>query len=244
VFSRDGSVLAVTRSTDVAVILWDEAVVLDPTTGEELFRRPPLRGEGGDLNLAGGAALTPDGGLVAFADISGVRVWSTAGEPRYTVPLHGRATDFTFSPDGRLLATASDLGEVVLSRAADGERVGVVATAVPEDVRSHTSASVRTLAFSPNGLLLAVGSENGDVDIWELANGHQVASIRGTPMATDQLSFSPDSSRLAVPSNDGSITLYVVNLEEQIELARQRLVRGFTDGECRQYLHLETCPAS
>ena len=31
---------------------------------------------------------------------------------------------------------------------------------------------------------------------------------------------------------------------EQIELARQRLLRGFTDGECRQYLHLETCPAS
>jgi WD40 repeat protein len=123
----------------------------------------------------------------------------------------------------------------MLSRAADGERVDVLAAA---------SGSVRALAFSPNSRLLAIGNESGDVQIWDVRSRRQVASIRGTHGALVQLAFTPDGSRLAVATDDGSVTLSVVSLDEQIELARQRLVRGFTDGECRQYLHLETCPAS
>ena len=248
VFSRDGSVLAVTRNADGKIGpdtpgqgageegCRAEGRVLDVRTGEELFRRPLVRGDGGTFNnVAGGASFAPDGEMVAFADLSAVRVWSTTGEPLYAVSLQGRATDFAFSPDGKLLAAASNLGNVVLSRAADGERV---------DVLPAASGSVRAPAFSPNGRLLAIGDESGDVQIWDLPSRRQVASIRGTHGALVQLAFTPDGSRLAVASDDGSVTLYVVSLDEQIELARQRLVRGFTDSECRQYLHLETCPAS
>jgi WD40 repeat protein len=248
VFSRDGSVLAVTRNDDGKIGPdtpgkgageeggGPEGLVLDVPTGEELFRRPLVRGDGGTfINVAGGASFAPDGEIVAFADLSAVRVWSTAGEPLYAVSLQGRATDFAFSPDGKLLAAASDLGNVMLSRAADGERVDVLAAA---------SGSVRALAFSPNSRLLAIGNESGDVQIWDVRSRRQVASIRGTHGALVQLAFTPDGSRLAVATDDGSVTLYVVSLDEQIELARQRLLRGFTDGECRQYLHLETCPAS
>jgi hypothetical protein len=32
-----------------------------------------------------------------------------------------------------------------------------------------------------------------------------------------------------------------VRLEDQIELARDRLARGFTDEECRRYLNAQTC---
>ena len=34
------------------------------------------------------------------------------------------------------------------------------------------------------------------------------------------------------------------DLDDLIAIANERLTRGFTDDECRQYLHLERCPAA
>lgn len=36
--------------------------------------------------------------------------------------------------------------------------------------------------------------------------------------------------------------LYVLGIEELIELASERVTRKLTDEECRRYLHRERCP--
>jgi hypothetical protein len=38
------------------------------------------------------------------------------------------------------------------------------------------------------------------------------------------------------------VSLHVLDLEELIELARDRVRRGFTDEECQTYLHVPSCP--
>ncbi len=37
--------------------------------------------------------------------------------------------------------------------------------------------------------------------------------------------------------SDGTVNVYTVSVEELMEVARSQLSRGFTDEECRTYLH-------
>lgn len=226
-FSRDSSLVAISAIT-LNGIARVEGEVVETTTGDVVMSPAFVDG------YFGGPAFAADGQSVAFALVSAVQVWSTDGSSRYSVPLPGRTTDFAFSPDGSILAAASDAGAVVLANAEDGDRVAVLEAG---------SANVGTLAFSPDGSLLATGGKNGVVKIWNLASRQQVASIPGHPGGIVELAFSPDGSRLAAASNDGTVLLHPVAIEDVIALARSRLVRGLTDEECRRYLHLEECPA-
>jgi hypothetical protein len=52
--------------------------------------------------------------------------------------------------------------------------------------------------------------------------------------------FSPDGKRLAVTSQDG-IEIFLVELEDIIQLAQSRLMRSFTPLECLQYAIRSDC---
>jgi len=41
---------------------------------------------------------------------------------------------------------------------------------------------------------------------------------------------------------DGTTRVYAVEVDELVALAQSRLTRWFTPEECRQYLHMDTCP--
>jgi WD40 repeat protein len=53
--------------------------------------------------------------------------------------------------------------------------------------------------------------------------------------------FSPDGRYVATAGSDGAINVYIVSVEELVEVARSRLSRDFTNEECRRYLHLPMC---
>lgn len=60
----------------------------------------------------------------------------------------------------------------------------------------------------------------------------------------DGLAFSPDGRKLATASRgDQTVRVYALQIDDLMNLARSRLTRTLTDNECRQYLHLEACPA-
>ena len=56
------------------------------------------------------------------------------------------------------------------------------------------------------------------------------------------LAFSRDGRFLAVGGSDGSVRVYVIPIDDLIDLARSRLTRNLTEEECRRYLHLDRCP--
>ena len=64
-----------------------------------------------------------------------------------------------------------------------------------------------TLALSPNGLLLAAGTEGGEVLLWDARSLAPLAKLPGSAPAT-ALAFAPDSARLAVGRQNRVIDLF------------------------------------
>jgi WD40 repeat protein/energy-coupling factor transporter ATP-binding protein EcfA2 len=141
-------------------------------------------------------------------------------------------------PTGRLIATnpgrSPGQSQVVeLWDAATGERVATLP--------GHT-ATVTDLAFSPDGSRLATSSEDGTVRLWDTDTGDAVVVLHGHFGVVGSVAFSPDGTRLATVGVDGLVRVWTLDRDELVEIAEGELTRTFTDEECRQYLHVPTCP--
>ncbi|KAL3456232.1 hypothetical protein BJX64DRAFT_294281 [Aspergillus heterothallicus] len=68
--------------------------------------------------------------------------------------------------------------------------------------------SVGSLAFSPNGRLLASGSRDDTVKIWDLVTGATIHILHGHWRFVTSVAFSPDGERLASGSSDGTVCLW------------------------------------
>jgi WD40 repeat protein len=68
--------------------------------------------------------------------------------------------------------------------------------------------TITALAFAPDGMRIAVGTETGMVNVYTVADGKLLASLPGAEGALFALAFTPDSKRLATGGLDGRVRLY------------------------------------
>ncbi|GAA4323684.1 hypothetical protein GCM10023086_49610 [Streptomyces venetus] len=163
-------------------------------------------------NMVHNVAFSPDGSLLAAATHSGVQVVETETW-RSVTPLFGDSplywvTDVAFSPDGLHIAFAQssftrnvqfwDVENRVLAGQSQRGRTG----------------TVNALAYSPDSRLLAVGTEELGVSVWDVTDdppsererrgrvdgSEDVGSVR-------DVAFSPDGRFLAVAGTAG-LTLW------------------------------------
>jgi WD40 repeat protein len=137
------------------------------------------------------------------------RLLATQNAPLSThLTGHGVVTRATFSPDGRLLASASWDNTIKLWDTSDPNNPQPVG----QPLRGHTGI-VTSVAFSPDGKTLVSSGMDKSVRLWDAANPADAKEL--TAPLTDsghvyQVAFSPDDRTLAVASDDGNIRLWDV----------------------------------
>ena len=89
-------------------------------------------------------------------------------------------------------------------------------------LEGHTDG-VAAVSFSPDGSLLASGSSDGTILLWDMRSRERVATLGHTD-GVAAVSFSPDGSLLASGSSDGTILLWDMRSRERVATL------GHTDG--------------
>lgn len=98
------------------------------------------------------------------------------------------------------------------------------------------------VAFSPDGKTLATVGFDTVVRLWGVQDGNEILALTGNQAPITSVDISPDGKQLVTGSADGSVRVYALDIEDLMELARQRLTRRFTDQECQKFLHMDACP--
>jgi WD40 repeat protein/serine/threonine protein kinase len=75
----------------------------------------------------------------------------------------------------------------------------------PVDVNS---GSVRAMAFTPDGGILALGSDDAKVDLFEFRTGATIRVLTGHTQAVVRIAYSPDGVLLASAAMDGTVMIW------------------------------------
>lgn len=152
----------------------------------------------------GVVAATPDGQLLAFSDNDRIQIWNIAqntflGE----LPGHVDAViALTFSPDGKLLASASRDQTALLWEVSSGDLLRDLSKPANEPLG---------LAFSPDGNRLAVADSAGGIRYWEMSSLRDIAYVPTGDQSLSALAFSPDGKWFAVGGEQGFLSLWDVS---------------------------------
>ncbi|WP_424099728.1 AAA-like domain-containing protein [Moorena producens] len=111
-----------------------------------------------------------------------------------------RIRGVTFSPDGKILATASADNTVKLWTI-EGREL--------QTLEGH-SDNVWSVNFSPDGKTLASASEDGRIKLWNVEDGTELKTLKSYNKKLTSVSFSPDGKTLASAGFDGMVELWNV----------------------------------
>jgi WD40 repeat protein len=104
------------------------------------------------------------------------------------------------------------------------------------------SASVIHATYSPDGQHIASASYDGTTKLWDANTGEEILTLYGHNSGVGDVAFSPDGKRLFTTGADGTSRTYILDIEELLKLAKDKLTRELTVEECSKYLYQEECP--
>jgi WD40 repeat protein len=199
VFSQDGTLIA--WASDCELKLWDARA-----------GHPIEIAQQEDSLCVESLAFSPDGKtLVTGGDESGVRLWSV--ERRRLIQSLGesnKAHAVAFSPDGRTIAWGSDtlgkpFGEPVILNLWDLQSKKTLRRITLSDSLTGRVDQLQanfSIAFSPDGRLVAAGGTRQVVRVWDVQSGELIHELKGNNYDITSISFSPDGKTIASGSTD------------------------------------------
>jgi len=146
------------------------------------------------------AALSPDGKMVATADIEhNVRLWDARTGALLGEPLAGAGMSLAFSPDGQRLATGRS--KIIIWDVQRRKRIA--------ELEGHPGTSIDSLAFDATGnRLVSAGWDDHVAKVWNVGDGRLMATLVGHSERLMAAEFSPDGETIATGSFDRTARLW------------------------------------
>ncbi len=218
----------------LALLLGVEAYQRDPenaqtwTTLFQLLQFTPYRQQSGFEGPVSSVAVSPDGTVIAVASRDKISLiegthnqfgdlpW-TAGVV-YSLAFHAYKDGLVLAAGGCVAQGCSeDHGQLTLWKIVDGRASLITQETV------HRSL-VKSLAFSPDGALLASGSYDKTIFLWDMSDPEQperyIEPLIGHFSFVNSLAFSPDGETLISAGDDRNLFLWDVSRPARVLLLR------------------------
>jgi dipeptidyl aminopeptidase/acylaminoacyl peptidase len=131
----------------------------------------------------------------------------------------GNINAVAFSSDGNDLYTAGGQpgwgGDICRWNVAEGKAVKVISSAHKD--------TIYALALSPDGKVLATGSYDQKIKLWDVATGRELKTLSGHNGCVYGLAFRPDGKILASASADRTVKLWEVESGQRRDTLSQSL---------------------
>ena len=218
VFSRDDpkplSTTAAASAPTPSFMAQVHTDALEPITPDNaiLMKQLGMLGRGTINHMA----WSPDGKTLAAAGTLGVWLYDPLAldSPPRLLEDHSRdVLSVAFSPDGTTVLSGSQDGTV---KQWDGATGNLMRTLSLWDDFSYEvgdqkrDPEVWSMAFSPDGTLLAAGGFDGTLRVWDLATSRQRTVLKGHTTQIASLAFSPEGTLLDSADYDGALLLWDV----------------------------------
>lgn len=187
-FSSDGLTMIV--AVPGKVLLYD-------TTTDTLVKSFPVPG----VQISSVAISNSKQTIAVAESVGNVRLLRFSdGSLMQTLAGSEKILDLSFSPDDAIVASAAG-HDINLFDARTGTLI--------KKLSRHDSA-VNAVAFSPNGRLVASGSDDRTAIIWQLDSGKSKHVLKGHDQTVRAVAFSPDGNLLASGSGNAAVVLWEV----------------------------------
>lgn len=208
-FSPDGKILA-TAGDDKTIKLWQVETLQEICT---LLRH---------LQAVKSVAFSPDGQILASGSWDKtIKLWDVnTGTEICTLTGHQlKVNSVAFSPQGQLLASASYDRTIRLWQIPKRGEGTLIQNRPCYSLLSTLSGhawAVLTVAFSPDGQILATGSDDNTIKLWEVNTGQLICTLVGHSWSVVAVAFTADGETLLSASCDKTVKLWRLSTAEEI----------------------------
>jgi WD40 repeat protein len=152
-------------------------------------------------------AYTPDGAMIATVshDMT-ARLWTADGEPKQVLQGHKSGLESCdISPDGKLLMTSSDNGQLIFWELPSGKML--------KNYEFVHGWEIDCVGFTPDGRYAVSGSKDRTDKFWDPHTLGLKFTLWGNPGRTESMCFSPDGKTMTTGfgGTDFTIRLYDIS---------------------------------
>ena len=159
-------------------------------------------------------AFSPDGSTLASDTDNTIQLWDDATgheikrQKLFWVDIARNFTadinSIAFSPDGQMIAGGIDERETIcIWDTATGKQLRAI-----REEAANALHWINTVAFSVDSNILASGSADKTIRLWNAATSEQRAILTGHTAPVKSVAFSPDGVTLASGSEDSTVRLW------------------------------------
>ncbi len=183
----------------------------------------------GEIKYVQNLAFNPAGTWLAVEDTSGnqckVKIWDIADDRElYTIYTGShRTSEVVFSPDGAFLAADNNSDKKIIIYHISNNWKSF-------ELRGH-SDDINCFAFHPNSTVLAAGSDDKTVKIWDLKSCNLINTYTGHKEDVKAVAFSPDGQWLASADDHLYINIWDMETGKQIRNFRCEEKNDYTFGD-------------